>query len=86
MYCCEAACVMLDGAEKIEDPWLSIIAKKKEYHGIRIAGDKKRQRIFEQFAKEVCEEWDKVTELCYSAKMFEKNILEIIEKKSNQSL
>ena len=73
----------LDGAEKIEDPWLSIIAKKKDYHGIRIAGDKKRQRIFEQFANVVCEKWDKVTELCHSAKMFEENILEIIVQKGN---
>jgi len=28
-------------AELVEDPWLSIIAKKKSYHDIRIAGDKK---------------------------------------------
>lgn len=69
-----------NGAEKIEDPWLSVIAKKKEYHGIKIAGDKKRQRIFEQFADVVCEKWEKVTVLCQSAKIFEENMLRIIEK------
>lgn len=69
-----------DNAEKIEDPWKSVIAKKKDYHGIRIAGDRKRQRIFEEFANVVCEKWEKVTELCKSAKAFEENILRIIEK------
>ena len=62
-------------AELIEDPWLNIISRRKEYHDIRIAGSKKRKRIYDQFVEVVCDNWDKVTELCLSARRFEENIL-----------
>lgn len=65
----------MPNAELIEDPWRSIIAKKKEYHNIRIAGDKKRIRVYQQLAEGVCANWEKVTELCLSAKRFEENIV-----------
>ncbi len=55
-------------------PWENVIAKKKIYHGIRISGKNKRARIFEQFAPVVCENWDRVTELCLSAREFERDI------------
>lgn len=67
----------LPDVESIEDPWINIIAKKKSYHDIRIAGDKKRKRIYEQFVEVVCANWEKVTELCLSAKHFEENIIKI---------
>ncbi len=69
----------LENAEMIEDPWMSILAKKKSYHNIRIAGDKKRKRVYEQFVERVCDNWEKVTELCSSAKRFEKNIVSLLE-------
>lgn len=59
------------GIESVPDPWAHIIARSKSYHGIRIPGRKKRVRVFEQFAPTVCKNWDKVTELCQSAKDFE---------------
>lgn len=61
-------------AESIEDPWIQIIAKGKYYHDIRISGDKKRKRVYEQFAKTVCANWERVVELCISAEGFEKEI------------
>lgn len=61
-------------AEEIEDSWISVISKKKYYHDIKISGTKKRKRIYEQFAVVVCSNWEKVTELCLSAKRFEAQI------------
>lgn len=69
----------LPNAEFIEDPWTNIIAKKKTYHNIRIAGDKKRKRVYEQFVEVVCARWEKVTELCLSARRFEENIALLIK-------
>ena len=63
-----------EDAEKIENPWISIISKKKYYHDIKISGRKKRIRIYEQFSSVVCSNWEKVTELCVSAKRFEESI------------
>lgn len=60
--------------EFMENPWENVIAKKKIYHGIRISGKNKRARIFEQFAPVVCKNWDRVTELCLSAREFERDI------------
>lgn len=68
----------LEGAEEIEDPWNTIISKKKEYHGIRITGHKKRVRTYQQFASRVCDNWEKVKLLCNSARQFEENIKEYI--------
>lgn len=65
----------LSDAELIENPWITIISKKKSYHNIRIAGDKKRKRVYEQFVQVVCDNWEKVTELCLSARHFEENIV-----------
>lgn len=64
----------LQDAELVEDPWMNLISKRKTYHDIRIAGHKKRVQIYEQFAEVVCEKWNRVTELCLSAKHFEENV------------
>lgn len=69
-----AAYDQTDGIEMIEDPWEHIIARGKFYHNIRISGQKKRVRIFEQFLPIVCERWTKVTEICESARDFEKSL------------
>lgn len=70
----------LENAEQMEDPWISIISRKKTYHDIRIAGDKKRKRVYEQFVDTVCANWNKVTKLCLSAKRFEENIILFTKK------
>lgn len=63
-----------EDAENIEDPWKNIIAKKKTYHNIRISGKQKRVKSFKEFAQGVCSKWEKVTQLCSSAKEFEESI------------
>ena len=63
-----------ENVEYMENPWETIIAKKKTYHGIRISGKKKKTRIFEEFAGVVFANWEEVTKLCQSARDFEKNI------------
>lgn len=71
----------LDNAEFQIDPWKTIIARKKDYHGIRIHGDKKNVLVFTQyFAPAVCENWRRVTQLCQSAKKFEDDILLLTKK------
>lgn len=62
----------------IESPWEHIIAHGKSYHHIRIPGQKKRARIFEQFVPTVCENWAIVTELCQSAHDFEQSLLALV--------
>lgn len=64
--------------EAIEDPWNAIISKGKAYHGIRIPGHKKRAAVYQQFVRYVCENWDSVTQLCISAKIFEQRIEEAL--------
>lgn len=79
-----AACDETETAEQIDDPWINIISKKKYYHEIRIQGTQKRTRLFRQFAAMVGSNWEKVTELCASAKDFEKRILFFCEKKAEE--
>ncbi len=64
--------------EQLEAPWENVIARGKSYHGIRIPGQKKRARIFEEFAPVVCENWEKVKQLCQSAQDFEQSIHTIV--------
>ncbi len=67
-----------NGIEAVESPWEYIIAHGKYYHNIRISGQKKRIRIFEQFVPAVCANWSKVTELCQSARDFEESLLALV--------
>ena len=60
--------------EYVVDPWTKIIAHGKSYHNIRVPGKKKHVRIFEKFAPVVCENWNKVTRLCKSARDFEDSL------------
>ncbi len=66
------------GIEKSAGPWEHIIARKKSYHNIRIPGQKKRSRIFEQFVPTVCENWPNVIQLCESAYDFQCSILKLM--------
>lgn len=81
-----AACDQKQESEKIENPWENYIARGKQYHGIRIKGTKKRQKVFQELSKQVCTQWEMVTTLCISAKRFEDQILKffLIKNKKRQ--
>lgn len=40
-----------DGIERIENPWENVLSKKKEYHGIRIPGHKKNNRVYQSLVR-----------------------------------
>ncbi len=63
-----------DNVEKVENPWENVIAKKKEYHGIRIRGNKKNISVYRQLLPRLRQDWETVTKQCYSAKSFENKI------------
>jgi hypothetical protein len=46
--------------------------------GYKISGDKKRTRVYEQFVKKVCLNWDQVSRLCLGAIEFEKHIGQLV--------
>ena len=76
-----AAYDQLKNVEYKEDPWKNIISRKKVYHDIRIPGHQKRILTYSQFAETVCLNWNTVTDLCQSARIFENDILSL----TNQS-
>lgn len=75
-----AAYDSMSNAEQIKDPWLNIISRKKYYHDVRISGNKKSVRLYEQFANIVCANWEEVAKLCVSAKHFERKIMFLNER------
>ena len=70
----------LDNLERYEDPWRTIIAKKKYYHGIRVRGDKKNVNTYATFSDMVAERWDEVTQKCSSAMKFDQEVKRILHK------
>lgn len=64
--------------ELIEDPWKSIIARQKSYHGIRIPGKKKKKYVYNELIKKVIENWDLVVSRCEQAKQFQKDLAEAL--------
>ena len=64
----------IDDVETHEDPWRTIIAKKKDYHGIRVRGDKKNVLTYKTFSDKVAECWDEVTQKCMSAMRLEEEV------------
>ena len=64
----------MDGIETREDPWRTIIAKKKSYHGIRVRGDKKNVLTYSIFGDRVAENWNEVTQKCRSAMKLEQDV------------
>ncbi len=65
-------------AEKIENPWETVISKRKTYHNIRVRGSRKNQLIFTDFAKVVSKNWSDVTAICESARNFEQDICRLV--------
>ena len=63
--------------EEIKNPWESVIARKKEYHGIRISGNKKRASVYSQLLPRLCQQWERVVEQCYSARRFDDKVKRI---------
>ena len=63
-----------DNAESIENPWETVIARKKDYHGIRIPGNKKRASVYSRLLPKLCDQWGRVVEECYSAKSFDDKV------------
>lgn len=66
-----------DDIEKIGDPWRHIIAKRKYYHDVRVRGEKKSISTYTVFAEHLVDNWDLVTDKCYSAKLFEQEICRV---------
>ena len=60
--------------EKTEDPWRNIIAKGKYYHDVRVRGDKKNTVTYAQFMDTLADKWSCVTDKCYSARTFERDV------------
>lgn len=73
-----AAYDQMKNIEQVEDPWMNIISRGKEYHGIRVPGHKKSVTVYRQFVDEVCQQWEKVKRLCVSARKFEEGIREML--------
>ena len=67
-----------DDIETREDPWKTIIAKKKTYHGIRVRGDKKNVLTYAVFSDRVAESWNEVTQKCISAKRLEQEVKRVL--------
>lgn len=68
----------LDNIEDYEDPWRTIIAKKKYYHGIRVRGDKKNVLTYAIFSNMVAERWNEVTQKCISAMKLDQEVKRIL--------
>lgn len=65
--------------EEIEDPWDTIIAKRKEYHEIRVPGKKKNVSVYSKFVPHLLDNWENVKDKCQGAKKFEEEIREKLQ-------
>lgn len=65
-------------AEEIENPWESVISRKKDYYGIRIPGGKKSTSVYSRLLPRLCEQWDSVVGQCYSAKCFDEKVRKML--------
>ena len=63
-----------ENIESIIDPWVNVISKKKEYHGIRVPGHKKTKAVYDQFIPTVCKNWELVKNHCPQAVYFDQII------------
>lgn len=64
----------VEDIEKIEDPWRSVITKRKYYHDVRVRREKKSISTYTAFTEHLVDNWNLVTEKCYSAKLLEQEI------------
>ena len=67
----------IDDVESLVDPWKNVIAKKKDYHGIRVR-DKKNTTTYKNFSEMVVDRWSRVTEKCSTAMLFEQEVKRIL--------
>lgn len=68
--------------EEVENPWENVIARKKDYYGIRIPGSKKRASVYSQLLPRLCEQWERVIEQCYSARCFDDKVKQMFGTES----
>ena len=61
----------IQNPETLESPWDNVIARKKDYHGIRIHNRKKARQPYFAMIEHVCENWEAVKEKCPQAVAFE---------------
>ncbi|MBQ9008517.1 MAG: hypothetical protein IJ088_04205 [Clostridia bacterium] len=66
--------------ELLEDPWDTIVARGKEYHGIRIHGKKKSKAVFNELIKTVTANWSSVTEKCSQAGRFQEELITAFQR------
>lgn len=69
----------LENIEEIEDPWKNIISRGKYYHDVRVRGEKKNTVTYSKFLDNLSDNWDRVVEKCYSAKLFEEEITQSLK-------
>lgn len=67
----------ISNIEGIDDPWTNIIARKKDYHGIRVPGHKKTKTVYDKFIPTVCKNWELVKRRCPQAEIFDRVISSI---------
>lgn len=72
-----AAYEEIDNVEIVEDPWTSVISRRKEYHGIKVPGHKKTKAVYDKFIPIVCQKWDIVKSRCSQAAQFDQRISEL---------
>ena len=63
-----------ENIEAIADPWINIISRRKEYHGVRIPGHKKTERVFGALIPTVRQNWELVKQRCPQAEDFDRII------------
>ena len=60
--------------ETMDSPWDNLIAKKKDYHGIRVPGRRKGKKPYAAMIEKVCDNWERVKQRCTQAYDFEESV------------
>lgn len=60
--------------ELLENPWSNVIARHKDYHGIRVPDRKKSKGPYKQLINKVTDNWEVVVSRCEQAARFQKEI------------
>ena len=69
----------IQNPEVLESPWDNVIARKKDYYGIRIPGNRKAKQPYLAMIEQVCENWETVKEKCPQALAFELSVRRIFD-------
>ena len=75
-----AAYDKLENVERIEDPWRNIIAKRKYYHNVKVRREKKSISAYKSFMEQLMNNWNRVTEKCYSARLLEQEVQQVFSE------